>query len=85
MSKKLTVKEARSLGIISEINRLILHPRGLAICVNIEEDESEHIFELLDCRDDEEGILYSDLIFPSIKKKKEIFDSLKIFHKPQEL
>lgn len=56
--KRMSIKEFRELGYIQEINRLMLHPMGLALEVTIEEDGSEVIKAVWDCQDQEEGILF---------------------------
>jgi len=47
-------------GMLFEINRQILHPLGLALCVDVDEDTGEvkGFGGLWDARDDPEGIIY---------------------------
>lgn len=54
------VAELRELGVIQEINRLLLHPLGLALEVRIAEDGSETLGRVWDYRDDPEGIAYGE-------------------------
>jgi hypothetical protein len=56
--KKLTPKEFRELGYLQELNRLFLHPLGLALEVTINPDGTEFFSGVWDCRDDPEGIVY---------------------------
>ena len=52
--------EFRALGLLQEVNRLFLHPMGLALSVLIAEDGSEEFGDILDRRDDPEGLVYGD-------------------------
>ena len=78
MIKRLSLKDARAAGLLSEINRQFLHPRGLALQVDLTEDGNETINSLWDYRDDPEGIVYC-LDDPEFKKrlqeKKKSFES----------
>jgi hypothetical protein len=56
---RIDVREFRERGYLQEVNRLILHPLGLALEVVIEEDGSEHLGGVWDYRDDDEGILFA--------------------------
>ena len=70
---KITVEEFREKGYLQELNRRFLHPLGLALSVNINENGEETLGDIWDYRDDEEGIWY-DLINSSddrINKFKE--------------
>jgi hypothetical protein len=58
--KKMSVKEFREQGYLQEINRLFLHPLGLALEVNLNEDGSEAFGEVWDYRDDPEGMIYGE-------------------------
>jgi hypothetical protein len=57
--KKMTPKEFRESGYLQELNRLFLHPLGLAMEVTINDDGTEFFSGVWDCRDDPEGIVYS--------------------------
>ena len=58
-------------GLLFEINRRVLHPYGVAIAVEVpdeDEEEPEVVLKkaricLWDCTDDPEGILFSDKTF----------------------
>lgn len=56
--KRMSVKEFRESGYLQELNRRFLHPLGLAIEVNQEEDGTETFGGVWDYRDEEEGIYY---------------------------
>lgn len=58
--KTISVKEFRALGYLQELNRLFLHPLGLAMGVEVDEDGNEEFGEIWDYRDDPEGIVYDD-------------------------
>ena len=54
------IKEFRELGFLQEVNRLVLHPAGLALAIEVMEDGSERLYGIYDHRDDPEGILYGE-------------------------
>jgi hypothetical protein len=56
--KHLDIKEFREEGYLQEVNRRFLHPLGLALEGTVEEDGSESISGIWDCRDDPEGIWF---------------------------
>ena len=59
--KTMSIKEFRELGFIQEINRNYLHPVGLALCVTIDEETGEEaILNVIDARDDDEGIYFAE-------------------------
>jgi len=69
----ITVEKFRTEGYLQELNRRFLHPLGLALSVDIDEDGNETFGEIWDYRSDEEGIYY-DLLNSSderINKFKE--------------
>lgn len=55
-------------GLLFEINRLVLHPYGLALAVS-EGEGNEGKISLWDCRDDAEGVLFSTEAFAKGKEK----------------
>jgi hypothetical protein len=58
------ITEFRSVGYLHEVNRLVLHPSGLALVVEAGED-GERISGVMDNRDDPEGIILGpDLLDP---------------------
>lgn len=58
--KRMDIKEFREIGYLQEINRLFLHPLGLALEVVVNEDGSERLGGIWDYRDDPEGIYFAD-------------------------
>lgn len=54
--KKMSAKEFRELGLLQEVNRLYLHPMGLALEIVVEDDGTEHFGEVWDYRADPEGM-----------------------------
>ena len=59
--KRADIKELREMGLIHELNRLFLHPMGLAIEVNILDNGEEKLGGIWDYRDDPEGVLFNKL------------------------
>lgn len=59
--RELPVRRFRELGLVHEINRLILHPIGMSMSVNIDPTTNEESFgPVWDCLDDPEGIYFGD-------------------------
>jgi hypothetical protein len=56
--KRIDIKEFREFGWVQEINRLMLHPAGLALEVNVAEDGTETLGGVWDYRDDPEGMAF---------------------------
>jgi len=57
--KRIDIKEFRELGYLQEINRLFLHPLGMALEVIVnDEDDSEILGGIWDYREDEEGMFF---------------------------
>lgn len=61
--KALTLGEFRDLGLVQEINRLVLHPAGLALSVAYNDspgarERDEFEIRILDARDDPEGFAF---------------------------
>ena len=67
MSRKyMDIKEFADLGILHEINRLMLHPVGLALEIQVNDETGEHrLSGVWDVRDDPEGIVFAE---PSAEK-----------------
>jgi hypothetical protein len=58
---KMSVKEFRSLGLLQELNRLFLHPRGLALEVVVDDETGDERFgSVWDYRNDPEGMAYAE-------------------------
>ncbi len=58
--KRLTPAQFRAEGYLQEVNRVFLHPLGLALEVVFGEDGREVFGEVWDERDDPEGIVFAD-------------------------
>lgn len=68
--KRIDIKEFRESGLLAELNRVFLHPLGLALEVSVEDDGTEKLGGIWDYRDDPEGVLYSKEHFPTEKIEK---------------
>lgn len=56
--KKMSAKEFRAKGYLQEVNRQVLHPLGLALMINVDDDGNEVLDGIWDAREDPEGIHY---------------------------
>ena len=56
--KYISVKEFREFGFLQELNRCFLHPLGLALSIEINEDGSESLGPIWDSREDPEGFCF---------------------------
>jgi len=74
--KTLSVKEFRQLGLLQEINRRFLHPRGLAMSFELNDDGTESFGVIWDCRDDPEGIIYN--LRDSDKERLQLFRNKRV-------
>lgn len=59
-SRYLDISEFRKLGLLQEINRIMLHPMGLALEVRRNSDGKEYISGVQDQRTNPAGYLYAD-------------------------
>jgi hypothetical protein len=66
--KRMSVKEFRERGYLQEINRLFLHPLGLALEVLRNDDGTERFGGVWDYRSDSEGVCF--LYLGSDERKK---------------
>lgn len=64
------IKEFRELGLLQEINRLFLHPLGLALEILIEDDGKEKLGNIWDYREDPEGMHYASQMVATEEFKK---------------
>ena len=69
--KRINIKEFREFGFLQELNRVFLHPMGLALEVIIEEDGTETLGGIWDYREDLEGMSFLDLSTDEAKEKAE--------------
>jgi hypothetical protein len=58
--KRIDAKEFREIGFLQEVNRQFLHPLGLALEIQIDDDDNETIGGVWDYRDDPEGMFFAD-------------------------
>ena len=59
-NKYISIKEFVDEGYLQELNRSFLHPLGLALVVNVYDNEIYILNGIRDCRDDPEGIIFDD-------------------------
>lgn len=64
------VSEFRKLGYLQELNRQFLHPLGLALSITVDDNGSESFGQIMDCRNDPEGIFF-DLEKSSQERKNQ--------------
>jgi hypothetical protein len=62
MTAFLDPKDALTLGVVQEANRLFFHPLGLALGVRTDDITGVSQFFLWDAREDPEGVYFSDVI-----------------------
>jgi hypothetical protein len=58
---RITAAEFQHLGFLQEVNRLFLHPLGLALEVIVDDDGTMRFGGVWDYREDPEGMLFADL------------------------
>lgn len=61
--KTLKLEEVVNLGLVQEINRRLLHPRGLALAYFTEDDamqDAKFPVQIIDSRDDPEGFCFAE-------------------------
>ena len=68
-SPQAAAKFLRENGLLFEINRAILHPLGLALEIQVDDDGTETVGGLWDYQDDPEGILYAPETYKSGEAK----------------
>lgn len=71
------IKEFREKGYLQEINRRFLHPIGLALMVEVDDDGHEIINGIIDNRDEIDGMYYN--LANSSNEKLMRFKNNKIF------
>ncbi len=54
------VAEFRRMGYLQELNRNFLHPLGLALSVEVDDDGNESFGAIWDYRNDPEGLIFDD-------------------------
>jgi hypothetical protein len=48
VTKHISIREFRAEGYLQEVNRMVLHPLGLALSVVVQEDGTEELYRILD-------------------------------------
>lgn len=68
--KTISLKDFVEQGFLQELNRGFLHPHGLALAIEVNDEKTEYIFkEIWDYRDDPEGMAFGDLSDDESKEK----------------
>jgi hypothetical protein len=71
LPKMMSIKEFREEGYLQEVNRLFLHPLGLALQVDVGKNgKDDTISGIWDCRDDSEGIIFDIANSPDSSRKR---------------
>lgn len=68
----ISIKEFREKGYLQELNRQFLHPLGLALSVEINDDGTENLGGIWDYREDPEGMKYGRAITSNDKFRENI-------------
>lgn len=71
---RMDIREFREAGFLQEVNRLFLHPQGLALEVYVDDDGTERLGGVWDYRDDPEGIAFGEP--PDEAKAQHVVDEL---------
>lgn len=66
--KRMDIAEFRREGYLQELNRRFLHPLGLALEVAVEDDGTERLGGIWDCRDDPAGVYYGEIDWPKFDR-----------------
>lgn len=67
--KRIDIKEFVDMGLLHELNRLFLHPIGLAMEVTVDDETGDYSLSgIWDYREDDEGILFGDIDREKISK-----------------
>lgn len=74
--KYMDIAEFQRLGLLQEINRLFLHPLGLALEVTVAEDGTKMLSGVQDDRDDLEGIYFTDLSEADVARALDLFSEV---------
>ena len=73
--KTMSIKEFMDLGLLQELNRQFLHPRGLAMAVMIDGDRVTFA-HICDYRDEPEGVEFAkgDIDLGKVERVRELFE-----------
>lgn len=79
--KRMSAKEFRQLGLLQEVNRLLLHPIGLALEVIVNEDGTESFGQVWDYREDPDGMRFHDSteLDKNADSVKKMFEEKRVF------
>ena len=81
--KRISAEEFRNLGLLMEVNRLFLHPLGLALEIEVDEGGHMKFGQVQDLRDDPEGMMFADATwFPDDIVRAEYVESLRLNRLP---
>jgi hypothetical protein len=75
MNKYMTAEEFFTSGLLQEVNRQFLHPRGLSLGIIVDENKDYKFTGVWDARDDPEGFFFYQA--PDPAKCKAVEDMLK--------
>jgi hypothetical protein len=67
--KRIDINEFCKKGFLQEANRIFFHPLGLALVVERKDNGTAILKEVLDYRDDPEGVFFSDTASDDFKEK----------------
>lgn len=83
---KMDIATFIELGMLQEINRLFLHPLGMALSVKVDEDGKHTMGDVL-ITEDKTGVIFSDKITQSkdFQRKCEQIDNLRDIAKPYRM
>ena len=76
MPDRMSVKEFHERGFLQELNRLFLHPLGLAIEVVIDNETGVVAFGGIWQTDDPEGIVFETIDADKVKRVRELSESM---------
>lgn len=79
--EKMIVAEFRKLGYLQEMNRLFLHPLGLAMEVEVDDNGTERFGEVWDYRGNKEGMWFDEsMIDDEFKERAKRIEQEIILH-----
>jgi len=84
-TKYISIKEFREFGYLQEVNRKFLHPLGLALEVQVDDDGTEKLGGVWDYREDDMGMMFVEGLIDKekidrVQKKWESKKSLRRLH-----
>ena len=76
MNGRMSIREFREVGLLQELNRLFLHPLGLALEVIIDNETGVVAFGGIWQTDDPEGIVFETIDADKVKRVRELSESM---------